>query len=121
VPASYQIEPQLECIFVTLQGTVTDEDLIEAQRRMFSEELFQGRYARLIDATNVTRLLVTAGMVRAVSKAAVERGVRKAALVASSDVMYGMMRMYEGYASEAECQVFRNTDEALGWLFNRRA
>ena len=33
--------------------------------------------------------------------------------------IYAMMRMYEGYASEAECLVCRNTDEALAWLLNR--
>ena len=70
---------------MTLQGTVTDADAIECQRRMFSEQLFQGRYSRLIDGTNVTRLLVTGDTVRAVATAAVKCGLRKAALVANSD------------------------------------
>ena len=95
---------------------VTDYELVQGQENMFCDKLFEGRYSRLIDATGVTQLMVTAGTVREVANAAVERGVRKAALVANSDFVYAMMRMYEGYAIEAECCVFRARNEALAWL-----
>jgi hypothetical protein len=117
MPVSYRIEPTSECIFVTLEGIVTDEEIIKGQRKMFCEPLFVGRYPRLIDATGVTNLAVTAHAVRIVSRAAAGRGVRRVALVANSDFVYAMMRMYEGYAYEVECFVCRERDEALAWLF----
>ena len=120
MPATYHIQESSECIFVTLEGTVTDKDLIGAQRQMFSDPAFEGHYSRLIDASNVTRLVAKDNTVRAVAKAAIARGVRKVALVAHSDFVYGMMRMYEGYSGEAECYVCRDVDEALAWLLVRR-
>jgi hypothetical protein len=117
MPVTYSIEPKLQCIFVTLDGTVTDEEVITGQKQMFGDPLFVGRCPRLIDATGVTKLDVSAHTVRTVSRAAAERGVRRVALVASSDFVYAMMRMYEGYAYEVECFVCRDRNEAAAWLF----
>ena len=119
MPVSYRIDPSLECIFVTLQGIITDEDLIKGQQSMFRDALFEGRYSRLVVAMEVTKLVVTADTVRSVAKAAVDRGLRKAALVANSEVTYGVMRMYEGYAIDADCFVSRDANEALAWLLGR--
>ena len=116
MPACYHIEESRECIFVELEGVVTDPELIAGQRNMFNDPLFEGSYSRLVDAMAVTKLLVTADCVRDLSKAAVQRGVRRVALVANTDFVYAMMRMYEGYAFEAECFVCRDRNAAVAWL-----
>ena len=116
MPAYYHIDPLIGCIMVTLEGVVTDADLLIGQRQMHSDELFRGSYPRLVDATNVTRLAVTAETVRSIAKYAVAHGLSRAALVADSDVTYAIMRMYEGYAYGADCYVSRNMHEALAWL-----
>ena len=120
MPASYRIEAPSRCVFVTLEGCVTDEDLIEGQNNMFRDPLFEGNYLRFVDGTRVTKLLVTADVVRSIATNATARGLRKVALVANSDFIYAMMRMYDGYASanEAECFVGRDAAEALQWLLN---
>jgi hypothetical protein len=119
VPVRYEIRPSADCIFVTLEGIVTDEDVITEQQKMFADALFEGRYSRLIDGTGMTKLMVKAATVRLVAQAAVDRGLRKAALVANSDHVYGLMRMYEGYAYAAECRVYRDLNEAWTWLLGR--
>jgi len=119
MPVSHHIDTQSECIYVTIEGPVTDHDLIEGQQLMFRDPLFDGRYCRLIDTSAVTSFQAGAETVRRIARAAVERGVRKVAIVAVSDLVYAMFRMYEAYAAEAECRVFRDRDEALAWL-NRR-
>ena len=116
MPASYHIEASLECISVTLEGIVTDQELIGGQRNMFDDPLFEGSYSRLVDATAVSKLFVTADCIRRLAKAAVQRGVRRVALIAHTDFVYAMMRMYEGYAIEAECFVCRDRKAALAWL-----
>jgi hypothetical protein len=118
MPASYQINPFNAYIVVTLAGLVTDSDLIDEQRRMFSDPFFQGHYSRLVYASDVTEFAVSADTVRAVAKAAVERGLRKAALVSNNtDLVYGLMGMYEACADPpAEVTVYHNTQEALAWL-----
>ena len=118
---SYRVDPTLKCVFVTLHDTVTDEEVLEAQRDLFRDELFEGQYPRLVTATAVTSFLVAADTVRSVANSAIDRGMRKAALVANADFIYGMMRMYEGYAFDAECEVFRDADAAAGWLFSDNA
>ena len=110
MPASYRIEVLSRCIFVTLEGSVTDEDLIEGQSNMYRDPLFDGSYPRFVDGTRVTKLLASADVVRSIATNATARGLRKVALVAKSDFIYAMMRMYDGYASanEAECYVSRD-------------
>jgi hypothetical protein len=117
MPVCYHIEASMECIFVTFEGIVTDQELIAGQHNMFNDPLFEGSYSRLVDATAVTKLLLTADCVRGVAETAVERGVRRVALVANTDFVYAMMRMYEGYAFEAECFVCRDRNAAVAWLF----
>src|SRR3954454_2023827 len=118
MPVSYHISPKIACIIVRLEGVVTDSDLIEEQQRMFSDPLFKGGYARLIDATDVVTMRVSAETVRVVATAAVERGLRKAALISNNtDLILGLMRLYEGYTSPpAEVAIYENTEEALRWL-----
>jgi len=57
---------------------------------------------------------------REVAKEAIARGLGRVSLVANTDLVYAMMRMYEGYAFEAECFVTRDWDAALAWLFTHR-
>src|SRR5688572_7479725 len=100
MPASYHISPMIACIIVRLEGSITDNDLLEEQRRMFSDLLFKGHYSRLVDATEVTQFAVSAETVRALATAAVERGLRKAALVSNdTDLVYALMRAYEKQVS----------------------
>ena len=68
--------------------------------------------------TEVTQFAVSAEAVRALATAAVERGLRKAALVSNdTDLVYGLMRMYEEQASPpAEVAVYYSMQEALQWL-----
>ena len=42
--------------------------------------------------------------------------MRRAALIAGSDFVYGMMRMYESYAAGADIYVCRSRAEAIAWL-----
>src|SRR3954466_15203322 len=100
MPASYHISPLIACIIVRLEGRVSDDDLLEGQQRMFSDPLFGGHYSRLVDATEVTELAVSAETARAAATPAVERGLRFAALISNhTDFVTALMRMYETYAS----------------------
>jgi hypothetical protein len=118
MPVSYHISPLIACIIIKLEGRVTDKELLEGQQRMFSDPLFRGNYSRLVDATEVTDFAVSAETVRVMATAAVERDLRKVALISNdSDVVYALMRMYEAYASPpAEVAVYRNMQDGLQWL-----
>src|SRR5690242_17412524 len=104
MPASYHISTLFPCIIVRLEGSVSNRDLMEAQRQIFSDSRFQGHYSRLIDATEVSESVASAETVRDLATAAVERGLRKAALISNgTELVYTLMQMYEAYARhEAE-------------------
>ena len=118
MPASYHISPTSACIIIKLEGVVTDTDLIQEQQRMFSDPLFDGSYSRLVDATDVITFAVTGETVRSIAKAAVDAGLRKAALVSNDKIwVYGLMRMYQSYADPpADVAVHNSLHEALVWL-----
>ena len=65
MPASYHISRVISCIITRLEDSVIDDDLLEGQRRMFSDPLFKGHYSRLVDATEVTEFAVSAETVTA--------------------------------------------------------
>jgi len=118
MPASYHISPLIACIIVRLEGTVTDADLLEGQQQMFSDPLFRGDYSRLIDGTGVTELTASRETVRTIATAAVQRGMRKAALISNdTELLAALMRTYEAYASPlAEVRVYQNMRDGLEWL-----
>jgi hypothetical protein len=108
----------IACIIVRLEGSISDHDLIDEQRRTFTDPLFEGHYSRLVDATEVTKFAVSAETVRGLATAAVERGLQKAALVSNdTELVSALMRTYEGQASpSAEVAVCCNMKEALQWV-----
>jgi hypothetical protein len=77
---------------------------------MFSNPLFKGHDSRLVDATEVTEFALSAETVRPVATAALERGLRRAALISNDTrLVYALMRLYEAYASPpAEVAVYHN-------------
>jgi hypothetical protein len=116
VPVSFQIDSSQGCVFVTFEGVVTDAELLATQKQLRSDPACQEGYSRLIDATKATAFAVTPDGIRTVAQNAVRLGVRKAALIAGSDLSYGILRMYESYSGDAEYRVFRHHADALEWL-----
>ena len=104
-------------ILIVLDGVVNDRELLEAQTDLFDNPAFQGELPRLVDATGVTEMRLSAAMVRHLARSAYDRGLRRSALVANDmDVVYGLMRMYTAYTGDAEVEVFRDREAALEWL-----
>jgi len=117
VPVTYELRPEIDCVFITFAGVIDDQELLEAQRQMFVDPKFRGHYARLIDGQCCERLELDQLTVYYVTRAAIVKGMKRAALVAPNNVIYGLMRMYESYAGErAECAVFRDIADAVEWL-----
>src|SRR3954454_15255979 len=118
MPVSYEIRPDLPCVFIRIEGIVTDAELVEGQQRLFADASFQGHYSRLIDASNCERLAIYGDTVRSVAQAAEQHGMRKAAVVvARSIALYEPIRMYMIYASDSEFRKCTDVHQALALLF----
>lgn len=99
-------------------GVLSGDDLLVHCRALRADPLFRPSFSQLIDLRGVTELAARAPAIRAVAgENPFGSGARRAILV-SSDVAFGMARMYQLLTDETsdESQVFRDQDLALAWL-----
>ena len=120
MPVSYVLVDGI--VLVVLTGAVSDKELNAGQRELFSDPDFVGDMPRLVDATEVKQMLLTAAAIRQVARASYKRGLRRAALVSNKQaVVIGLMRMYAEYCGDAAVEVFKERPEAIAWLRNAQS
>jgi hypothetical protein len=118
----YRIDPALGCVFTTLEGTLSDEDILGYVRSALADPEFGPGLRGLVDASSVERLAVTRAGIEGVLDLTRDRDDRirgaRLALVAPQDAAFGMARMYQTLRDDPpyEIQVFRARAEALAWL-----
>jgi hypothetical protein len=107
-----------------LEGTVGDDDLVDAYTAVLADPDFDPTLNDLVDARGVRRVDVTpagvrrlADLIQQIDRLALPT---KVAMVATSDPAYETARMYEalrtGQNAPAQHRVFRDMAEAKQWL-----
>jgi len=128
MPAHHVIDKKNKLIVTTWEGDVVDIDLIEALK-IYQQEI-QGHpdylgYNELVDFSNVGRIKVTTEGIKNIGRTASttdQNGIdRKLAFVVSSDLAFGLARMYEVYRSfsrktNKEVRTFKNRSDACKWV-----
>ncbi len=107
-----------------LEGTVGDDDLVDAYAAVLSDPDFDATLNDLVDARGVRRVDVTPAGVRRLAELVqqIDRLAlpTKVAVVAPDDVAYDTARMYESLRlaqnAPAQHRVFRDMAEAWRWL-----
>jgi hypothetical protein len=112
-------------IFVQLRGRVTAEELFAHQENTISRPEYAG-FHEFVDVSEAAELVYTSEHdVRALAALSAKSdplGPRtRLAIVAVSDLHFGMARMYESFRSLApssgrDVGVFRNRADALEWM-----
>ena len=103
-------------------GTLTDAELLDVARRVAADPARPGTTAELWDLSDSSKLEVTSKGIRdlvALDKEhseALEGG--RIAIVAPSDVAFGIARIYQTLSQDGplEVEVFRERDDAERWL-----
>jgi hypothetical protein len=118
MPAAYRIDPARRRILSTLDEVVTDQELLTLQQSLLADADFDPTYSHLADCVRITRFEVSSQTIRLLALPNMHvQGVR-VAIVAKSDFVFGMARMFqilrEGIAEEV--RVFRDLDQARAWL-----
>lgn len=124
MPITYTIRPDLRLIVITHTGIVEDEEFIQAYARLSCDEKFDITYNRLVDLRNTDSRVRSTEALRRLAKIdeAQHEGiispVPKTAVIAPSDLSYGLTRMYNAMSSDAvrEFAVFKTAEEGLAWL-----
>lgn len=125
MPIAYQIDHDQRLVFATPHGVLIDADIFKYQQEVWSRPDVRG-YNELIDMAGVTeiefistkRVAFLADLSASMDAPAL---VSKLAIIATTDLHFGLARMYETYRETAKqgtkaVRVFRNREEALQWL-----
>ncbi len=120
MPLRFRIDEAAGLVITTAEGEVTGEDLLAHARALASTP---GRPPReLVDLSDRTEVPISTEVVRGLAEylSAADENVpgSRVALVAKSDAIFGMMRVFQAHREHAnvELRVFRDRDEALRWL-----
>jgi hypothetical protein len=109
----------------TVAGSAAADDVRAYLAAVRADSRYRPGMHTLVDCRTVATLLSSADLrsiaeeVRAMSPPSVYRRI---AMLASTDVVFGLIRMYEAFAetSSLEVQAFRDECEAIAWLSNDR-
>ena len=122
MPMTYRIDSRRRLVLTHATGVLTDDDVIAHKERLLRDPEFRSDMAELSDVRAIERLAVTATGVAAMvahdtNHAGAWRGHRLA-LVVTSDVAFGMARMYQSLGDDGQGSVgvFRTMEEAEAWL-----
>ena len=119
MPINIYVDTARKMIVETLVGTVTADEILEAWNKVHDENNFDPKYWQYSDFTQVTKLDVSAEFFRnfSRSKPLFDKSSRRA-LVAPSDAVFGMLRLYLTYLDDrsGDIRVFRDAAKARRWL-----
>jgi len=120
MPLSFAIDKQLRLVISTASGTVTYSDIAAHQVGLKNHPDFDPSFDQLIDGTGVTNVAVTAEEIRTVARQRIFAVNSRQAFATSSELAYGMSRMFELYreasGSGRPVRVFNSLDAAQEWL-----
>jgi hypothetical protein len=119
MPFEIEIDVGRSLVVVVVTGVVSDDDLVQGTEYLRGHPDFRPHFDQLVVGTAVERLDVTReGVMKLTSGDPIFAGPSRRALVAPSQLGFGMSRMFEllrdGRAGEIN--VFRSEQEALQWL-----
>jgi hypothetical protein len=108
-------------LFTTIEGPTGYEDVKTYLDALMKEPAFRPGMPGLIDCRNVKSLFSISDLRKTAADAKARPQMQvpgRAAVLASSNLIYGLLRMYEVFneGNPAEIRVFREPAEALKWL-----
>lgn len=124
MPITYRFESG--CLFTTIDGETGYDDVQRYFDALFNDPSFLPGMPGLIDCRTVKSRFTIGDLRR--TAADVKRRPQlqvpgRAAVLASSNLVYGLLRMYEVFTEgdPTEIRVFRRPEDAMAWLTERRA
>ena len=118
MPAGYRIDTERHAIFSTASGVLTDDDLRGHQKRILADPAFDPSFNQVWDLREVTEVSVSNRALQDLAAARSFSPGAKRAMVAPSDILYGMARMFQLMhdAAPEQVRVFREIAEAEDWI-----
>ena len=124
MPVTYKIDKAAGIIRTNCTGPVTIEEVIEHFHVLERDPDCPRRLDVLLDLSEETSVPTSdnlMGVSREISRISGTVEFGNCAIVACTDVLYGMLRMFQVFAEEyfRESYVFRTVSEAEAWLVSK--
>lgn len=128
MPANHHIDRKAQLLITTWEGEACDVEFIKAIKKYqnnIQNHPDNINYNELVDFSNVTSIKLTTEGIKNIGEIASNtdknEAHRKLAFVVSSQLAFGLARMYEVYRSfskkaQKELRIFKNVKDALKWL-----
>lgn len=128
MPAIHHIDSSSKLLITIWEGEAIDIDFIEAIKKYQQEIQSNSDYHHfneMVDLTRVTSIKLTSNgiknMLSIASNTDKDRTRTKLALIVTSNLAFGLARMYEIYRllskhANKEIRVFKNEPDALAWI-----
>jgi hypothetical protein len=118
MPTSYEIDPVQELVRCRARGVFSNADLRDHYHALVADPRFHSSYRCLIDLRDVTDFALESWMIAEVASWPVFDAGTRRAIVADTDVAFGLARMFSLIAERVgqDIHVFRGLEEALEWL-----
>ncbi|MDB4893014.1 MAG: hypothetical protein JWL61_4869 [Gemmatimonadetes bacterium] len=119
MPVSHSIDTEHQLVYAVFSGDVSDADFIEHLKSLFGDPRFDSSMSELVDLREVTEVSLSPDMIASSARWPLHSPHARRAVVAPSDFLFGLSRMYESYRGEAgadQFRIFRTLPPALEWL-----
>lgn len=118
MPMEYRIDPEQRVVFMRGWGRVTFADALAHQQALRADPEFRGDLRELIDFSEVTELVVSYTELSTLAQGTPFGTGAFRAVVLSSDLVFGIARMYQALGDRIpeHGRLFRDAAQARRWL-----
>ena len=118
MPYRYEIDRSRGVVHVERWGELSRDEIVDSYRAIRADERFEPGFRQLSDMRGVLGCDLDGEAVRELSELKVFDRCSRRAFVVSTDVSFGVLRMYQAWAELGErvVHVFRDPREAERWL-----
>ena len=122
MPVNHTIDIEARLVRIVGSGVVTDDEMVRCVADLRADPALEPNMNTLSDMRDIDVAFTSEGVSRLVTvmrNSADRRVAARAAIVVNSEVAFGMGRMFELRAEQADelsIRIFRDMAEALEWL-----
>ena len=119
MPADFYIDTKHGIVYSKATGVLDRAAVLDHMDRLSQHPEFRPEFNQLLDFRETTKVELTAEQVQVLAMRKIFSERSKRAFVVSSDLQYGLSRVFEAYrnlAGEKGINIFREMAGALSWL-----
>jgi hypothetical protein len=119
MPADFYIDAKHGMVYSKATGVLDRAAVLDHMDRLSQHPEFRPEFNQLLDFRETTKVELTAEQVQVLAMRKIFSERSKRAFVVSSDLQYGLSRVFEAYrnlAGEKGITIFREMPGALSWL-----